>query len=419
MKTPRISLPNGKKILPKIILSPRKHKNDFTPRFPYSYIYSSLETPPHQRSIPQKTSIKLLLQSFNSFINQFPSELLQKEMSQIVSLEKKNKGTILYRPGDEPDGWYIILNGSLLVIESTNEEPLKKSEILSFEIINNLLSLPNQKDKYFKLKEIIKNKMDFGKLDNQEIIPRNNYIYILENTNLLYFNSISYYLCLSQFNLLQLERKTNLISKTKYFSYLTYNMEICSNIAKSLKEIKLKKGFIIDENFNLEKGFLFLETGKIYRKRIINFNFINKSLLNNEVGELIIKIPNGITQIITNKLINFESFCLHKCYEKKIDFYFEIIEDSICFFLNYNDFFNIIPLEIQKKILFELYDNKTDQDVVENWLKKEIAIQWRIYRKKCVNEALDFVKTNKLNSPDEIITRIPKQPESLKFYHPK
>ena len=417
MLTPRICLPSGRKVLPKVILSARRaHKNDF-PMFSDEEMIKIFQIDPTQRDNRENALVFSYMKNLKSFSSCISDTIFLKDLSRAVFLETKDKNSIVFRPGDEYNGWFFVFSGSCLIIEPSDSEPVDLSERISRNVQDALIGISNQSQRYFRVSKVVWAHEDFGRMSFSKKSFRNTYALVPESTKLLHIDSLTLQICYGRYKMSILKQRTNLLLQNKCFGPISKIPDFIRMVADSLLDIKLTKGTVISKDSGYGETLLVIQEGKIIAKRGIDFAAFKPKQFDTNIGDRKITLPIGFSEIVSDRFSTGDTICLPEFY--RIEVKYQCVDDCSGCIISKQTMLEIIPYEYQQALVSNIIDNRTDEEVIKQWLNREKAIQWRVFRKQCVKEANDYMSINKLSMAAEILSRAPRQPESIGSYRPR
>lgn len=399
----------------RIIIVPRKNNGFYTPRFAYSAILRALQTLPQGRTPCQIEAIFTLLSKWPSFYTQIPDERVQRDICAAIIYEEFPKESLLFNVEDDSDGWYFILSGKCILLEPCQFLPENPDEIPSDGIIKLLRDTRRQKYKKFKIIATKTPQTDFGKPISKKELYRAFACVSIEDTVILRIDPYTFSAIIAKHRHSNHDKLLNLLKSIPKFEPLVGYNEYCSFLVESLKPMNLDKDVIINKENSLGKGFYIIEEGKIVRKRNIDFSKVDIQPEDTEVGDKKISIPTGIKVVNVETLSDNDILTLPDMYQN-CSYYAEVVADTKGYLLKYDDYFSALPMFLQKKITHKLLDNSTDEECAYKWIAAQRAIQWRIFRKKCLQEAYEYNRADRNSFPEEIFIRSPSLPISFQGY---
>ena len=405
----------------RIIFVPKTPQYAKTPRYATTAVTRSIRTPSNERDLLNVMAIWSLIGKWPSFYSYIPDEKMQKEICRSFEYDKFDDGRILFKPNDITDGWYFVLSGSCFIVEECiSPDDVQPDEELPIEYQKILRDyVRNKAYRYYKVVDHKMPTQEFGFVEMKKTLLRKHYCITAGETELLKIDPYTFKLIFTSHERQLHTDKINLITSNNNLLILLDNDDVLNNVATALKPLTLEKGFTISRDNPLAEGIVLIEDGAMQVKRLVDFNHVTISKFQLEVGDKEITLPEGISPIPTQKLSNSDVLALPELYPNgEFDFVAEVKKDSKCYLLEYNDFFSMIPMFMQKNILKKILDKRTDQQVVEDWLKKQKIVEWRIYKKKVYKEARDFNHATRPGDPEEIYARRPHPPKGMKDYRP-
>ena len=404
----------------RIIIVPRAPQYAKTPRFAMTAIERSLTVPPTQRTPMNIEAIFSLMKTWPNYTSFIKIEEIQRELCHAIYYEKYKDGNMIFKPGDLSDGWYFVFKGKCILVEEVDKDPENTDEFLPDEYKALFKDILTGRVHHFRVFRTILPTEDFGSDELKKMCWRNCYCITVGSTEILKIDPYSYKYYTSQYKNMIREKKADVLTKAPKLEALLDYPDASTFLAEKMKECKIDKGFVISKENPLSKGFLVVEKGLIIVKRKVNFDTVSLSENDLKVGDISINIPNGYQFIQSEKISDYCIMALPEMYSSNdFEFYAEAMTDTDCYLIEYKDFFSLVPINIQNQILNSVLDHRSDEEVIHDWLENKKNFQWRIYKKKCQNEAKEFNSVSKGGSQEQIYLRIPKLPISLGNYRPR
>lgn len=410
-----VSTPRRKRV----IFVPRTPHYSRTPRFAISAVERSLKTPPKERSLMNIEAIHSVLKTWPNFVAFNQSEEIQKSICASLIREEFPDGCLLFKPGDISDGWSFVYKGSCFMIEECEEEPENDEEKVPLNYQKVLFSTSYRKTHYRIIKKYVPHE-DFGRDELKKSSFKKNYCVSCGETVLLKIDPYQLKFVSEQYKSTMVTRKANALMQSGKFDILMDQNDVLNRLAASLEECTIDKGFVISDENPVDKGIIIVESGTINVKRIIDFSNINLKKEDFMIGNSPVKKPTGVQSILSKKVGVFGTLALPEMYQNVYyPFTAEAVEDCTCFLLHYDDLFALVPMYMQKIIISNILDLRTDEQVVKDWLANQGTIRWKIYKKRCEYEAMDYNKACRNGEKDDIIARVPHIPISFGEYNPR
>lgn len=375
----------------RIIVVPRSPAYAVTPRFAMSAIERALKKESDFRTPVDVEAIYSLMSRWSSFNTVMTNEIIQRKFCQIIEFLHYSEGDYIYRKDDISDGWYFVFTGKIILVDAERLDPqnMKESNIPT-QFYEELRRMWRQRYNYFTLEAEITKTQSFGLEELQEKKLRNMYAIAERDTDILRIDKFSYDIIISKVEKNIYEERYQLIEKIKELSILKRMPNVLGFVVEILKPINLPSGLVIDINNPLCNGFLIIKTGEIQVQKACDFSqlsFWKEDLI---IGDRAINLPKGVADVPTKLLGDCSVLALPSIYpENGEKFSATVMKDSTCFTIDFDEFFKCVPREMQLHILELIIDKRSDQEVVDEWLRQKRNARWRIYKDQCVVEATE------------------------------
>ena len=404
----------------RVIVVPRPPPYARTPRFAMTAIERSLNIPSKERTPVNVEAIFSMMKTWPNFTSFIKKEEIQKDICGSVFFEKYKNGELLFKPGDLSDGWYFVFRGGCILVEETEEEPQDPNEIVPDEYRILFRDLRIRKIRHFRVVKHVSSTQDFGREELQKMTWRKYYCVTVGDTELIKIDPYTFKYFSDQYKYEMIEKKSEALNQVRNFECLVELTDINRRLADAMKECTVDQGFVISRANPIAKGFLVVEKGLIIVKRKVDFSQITLTKEDVRVGDTDINVPTGVEYIQSDRITEHGILALPEMYETDpFDFYAEVMQDTECYLILYKDFFAYIPIALQKEILPTILDQRSEEEVVRDWLKMKKQYQWRLFKKKCEVEASDFNKATRNGPAEDIYARLPRLPISLPSYKPR
>ncbi|EAY12381.1 cyclic nucleotide-binding domain containing protein [Trichomonas vaginalis G3] len=403
----------------RIIVVPRPPAYAATPIYAMSAVYRSLQTPASERTLLNIEAIYSYLKNWPVFTSLVSNEKIQKDICKAIQLEKYDDGEIIYKLDDLSDGWYLIYSGNVILVEKCDYPPTDPDEQLSEKYFRRIHN-PYLKNQNFRIVRRATVSEDIGRQEMMSNSFRKQYCLSVGTTEVLRVDPYTFKFVLDSYESFIVQERAGLILHIRKLEPLFDYHDISQYVAESLKDISLERGTVINRSNPIENGFLLIQSGliKVYRK--INFSNIRvlPSCLN--VGDRTIILPNGISDLVSGTYGESTILALPEMYTStEYDYRAVVVKKVKGLILPYKDFFSLIPMTVQKKILANVLDTRNEQKVVDDYIDHERKNIWKSYRTKCFDEAIEINSVSKNSCYDDVLARSPRTPDSIPSYRPR
>ena len=420
----------------------------------------SLEINPSDRQKWNIDAIHAVLSTWPSFSSRYKTEKEQREVCRSITSETHPPFTLIYKPGDFSDGWYLVLSGSVCVFEpSENQTPnsnqianSKKNTIYNDQDFNNNnnnnynnlnqdqntilneneLQNPVYKKaieqinqhmsqiKSFRLKRVCGVHSSFGGFDMKKDYPQADAAITTEQTVLLRLDPFLYRMTM------QLSYQTELIIRSKYLQTvpeldpLKNDTLLYDNLSEIITEKELLPGTSLTPDSSLLEGWFIIIDGQLARKRYVDFSRVDRCCDRRTlcVGSIPIPLPEGEKEIITDYIqTNHLSIDPYFSRNLKRPFSLHVLSKTPVkiWVLKVSDINELIPHDIRTEIISHILADPPDEEQIKIWIQKEKVRKWNIYKKRCEKEARQYVKADKAQGT-AFFERTPRAPKSFKEF---
>lgn len=392
---------------PDVPLSARRHTIDAA--------FEGLKTPPAEREPWQIDAIHAILSQWPDFTKVLKNETEQREIIRCINMESHKPNKLLFKPGDYSDGWYLVFSGecTLYTTWPTDDFNAGIPQATLHMLYENF-----GEDKFFKPVKRITAKHEFGSEELKKDKPRTLIGVVNQPSLLLRIDPYLYRMTVEWLGTELLTKRTDYLSEIPELEPLKVYPPLFNRLAEILEERTLPVG-IYDWSQPIFGGFMVITSGSVRRKRFVDFSEerIEKHRL--MVGDLVLKLPSNQVAIPTDhygeKHLIADPFLSRNL---KKPFLLQVLKDSKILTMKYHLVQDLIPIDILREVESKVLNEMTNSTLIEFWINQEKAIQWNLYRKRCMKEARQFVKMEKTERSGDFPGRKPKPPKSFKQYKP-
>ncbi|KAH0789333.1 cyclic nucleotide-binding domain containing protein [Histomonas meleagridis] len=387
-----------RRLKPKVILVPRKKKVEEGNKKTLEHAYAALQVKTSERTKQDVDTIMEIVGKWPDFVRFIHTEQERREVCRCMTGEEKKGNTILFKQGDDPDGWYLVFSGLCSVYIMWGDES-KHAMIPPAHL--SLLRSALGADKNFFCVAKKHPTQEFGStaLTNNDV--RNATIIIDEPSYLLRVDPQLYRDTAAWFDRQLLEKKAALLSHIPQFQFLRSlpeQTQIFTRLAENMKEHHFLAGDTIGRETIVE-GFFVVEEGLLAKQRVVDFSTYkesNKPNQNDNNFSIPIKIPKGKHSV---RVANYGPKTMFPDPNLKdyvpYPFTITVIEPAITFELKLSDLSSLLLTTQIQKIKESIRNEPTDSEVIQMWIQKQQAIQWKLFKHKCVKEARKTIKVEK------------------------
>lgn len=384
------------RLKPKVILVPRKkideNQNKMTPEM----ALAALRVPPGERSDQHVDAILAIVGKWKDFNNFMHTEQERREVCRRVNLEEKAGNQVLFKLGDDPDGWYLVFSGLASIYVPAGDDS-SHANITPTVLALLKQALPNGHFKWVCFKGP---GSEFGSTALTNNDKRNATIFIDEPTILLRVDPQIYKDTAAWFARSQLEKRAILFSHVPELQFLRESRELFSRLAENTVEVKLPTGTILNSQKSTEaskgKGFLLIEEGLLIKQRVVDFSLFEKKYKQKFDGTLVSNYPKGRFPVKT-KTYGPKTMFPDPDLTDFVPYAFSmiVVEPAICHILKLGDLETMLLTTQIQKIRDQYRDEPNDEQVIKMWIERQEEIQWQAFKRKCVKEARKIVKVER------------------------
>ena len=445
---------------PRVKMVPMQRTENTGPQITKEQLIAALEVPTSERTDQQIDTILLSLGQWKCFTNTVKSEQIRREICRHAVLEVHEANTILFHQGDAPNGWYIIVSGECHVIIFADDDFAMRD--MNIEMVKKLKNELGE-DKMFRDVFTAGPKMGIGDTALIQNKPRNATIYVAQRSELVLVESQVYQDTAAFFQKMQLQKRANLFSTVPEFQVIKddpESAEIFSRLAENSTEFNIEPGTTIDlahpeaitvkpalpanakeedikkaEELKYQKSqsLYVVAEGKMTLWRVVNFALAEKKeekkvILSKAVEARkkleseILKVnkPSGMHSVQVTMLQPGSLFPDPRLNSDwvKYQFSLKVLEPVVLHCIRISDLYLALPLTILEKIMANVREQPSDEEVINKWIEKQKQIVWNSYKQKCVKEARKNVKVQKQVRNGDYGLRRACLPKAIKHHNP-
>lgn len=386
-------------------------------------VIDALSTQPSERTYSQQQILFRYLLLNKNIGYMFDSPEAVDQISKTATITILNKSSILFCEGDIPNGWYLIVDGSVDVVIRyflIAEDCLFDSdidEITDFAQLMDLMHLDVKVDKLKRIKTLCENDV-FGQ-----------HSYYLDKRRSATIVGVSSETILMKFPESTLKNTESLIRLTRIFAI---NKSLIHSALPRLRddqlllingfseEIKVPAGRKITERSPLSNSLYIVKEGCLKLMRMVDFTDYSFRKTSATFESLQLHFPDGYSPVHIGDLRPGSIFADPSVHEV-IDSYYQLHATTDCLLIALNfEYFKIVAGKKEVGLIREELRSKlSSEEVVRVWANTEKQRLWKNFKKKGVKDAHKELKTARRAQTSMVAIRIPSKPKSFKEYHPK
>lgn len=346
-----------------------------------------------------------------------------EEIAKTATAVTLQKSSILFCEGDIPNGWYLILDGSVDVVIRyflIAEDCLYDSdidEIIEYPQLMNTMHLDARADILKRIKTLYENDV-FGQ-----------HSYYLDKRRSSTIVGASSETILMKFPESTLKNTESLVRLKQIFSN---NQALVHSALPRLRddqlflingfseEIKIPAGKKITAKMPLSYSIYIVKEGCLKLMRIVDFTNYSFRKTSATFESLQLHFPDGLSPVHIGDLRPGSVFADPSVHEVIDSFYqMHATTDSVLIALNFEYFKIVAGKKEVNNLREELRSKLSDEEVVRVWANTEKQRLWKNFKKKGLKDAHKELKTARRAQTSMVAIRVPSAPRSLKEYRPK
>ncbi|OHS98782.1 cyclic nucleotide-binding domain containing protein [Tritrichomonas foetus] len=387
-----------RRLKPRVILVARKNTSNTGQGLTSDVVLDSLRINPADRSSQDIDIILSCIGKWPDFVKKIPSDQERREICRRIECEDYKANSLIFKEGDQPDGWYIVFSGQCTLysyaLTDAFHEQIPPSHLST---LHDLLG----HDKCFKFRAKKLPKSEFGSQSLTTNEVRNFTVFCDTSTVILRVDPRIYRCTAIWFAKTQLEKKASLLSQIPQFQFIREQSDdqIFSRLAENMVERKYDAGTLIEagpDDDEKNHGFLVIEEGLLVRQRLVDFTGYKRSKLQQIASEMPIKIPKGKHNVRVETL-GPKSMIPHPALNEYIihPFSIQVLEPTVAYELMTTDLGTFLLNTQIQHIKNVMTDEPDDLEVINQWTSKQESVQWKLYKHKCVKDARKRCKVEK------------------------
>lgn len=361
---------------------------------------------------------------FNKQINymfQTPEQI--EEISKQATYVSLIRSKVLFFEGDDPDGWYLVLSGSVDVIiryflvahDCTFDSDI--NETIQYANLMDIMEIDPNVDKLKKVKTLREGDT-FGQ--HGYYLEKNRSSTILgvsPETILMKFPDTTLY---NTQALLQIKNTLSVNKSLLHSALPSLRDEQLFLINGFSQEIRIPIGTKISARSSLGHNLYILKKGTMKRMRIVDFTSHSFRKISATFESLQPHFPDGLYPVHVNNIQLGELFADPEVSEFA-DHPYQIHAITDCVLVAYDfEYFTIISGRVEvERVGNNLKSPLSDENVIKIWIDLEKERLWNKFKTKELKGAHKELKTEKRARTATVAIRRPTTPKSIKEYRPK
>ena len=230
--------------LQRIVMKPRQNPR-VSRRIVYENCLQALYVPPHDRTEQMVSAIVKYLSTWSDFNHCLHSDAEKHDICSEITLQQHKGNTVLFKQGDDADGWYLVFSGSCSVIINWPDDTFD-SQIDPDRLY--VLRFYFGEDAHFRHLAVKGPTQEFGSTALIKSLPRNATIFVNEDSLLLHVDANYYRLSVQWFAKMQMNRRAAFMEEIPEFQYLQEERVCYQRLAENMRERTILKGEVIDSD---------------------------------------------------------------------------------------------------------------------------------------------------------------------------
>lgn len=391
----------SRRLRPKVLLVSKKKGGEKLVLPTQEELIRALDVNPSDRTQKDIDTILAIVGKWKDFQTFIKMDQEKKEICRRITYERYDTNDFVIKQGDDPDGWYLILSGScsiyIFVPGDFGHEAIPPSAIST---LKNAFG----QDKCFLCVAKKYPSQEFGSTALTNNDKRNATILADEPSLILRVDPHLYRDTAAWVARAQLEKKANLLSHIPQFQFLKElppDDRIFTRLGENMIENRLETGLVINAQNPVAKDcFCVIEEGLLYKQRVVDLsNFNKKDLIQNSQKNQLqfpINLPPG-KLTVTIKKLGPKTMFPDPALTEYVSYPFSlvVVEPVTFYALKKSDLTSMLLNTHIERIRNSVRDEPTDIEVIQMHIERQQAIQWQLFKKKCVKEVRGAIKVER------------------------
>ena len=389
-----------RRLRPKVILYPRKKNIDVTNKKTPEMCLESLRVPPADRTEQDVDNIVDVVGKWPDFRSNIRTDQERREVCRSIMCEEKEGNTLLFKQGDQPDGWWLIFRGQCSIHIKMKDD--SKNGLMPPATLALLRKEFNDPDANFFMVAVRGYAAEFGSVALTKNAVRNATIVVDTPSILLRVDPQLYRDTAAWFNRAQIEKKANLLAHIPELSFLRESRELFTRLAENMPEHHYETGELkyeyvakvpkpnnpsqFEEKLaTITSSFLIVEDGLLGMQRVVDFSKHQQDTSKSSIGVIPIRIPKGKFSVRLKTLGPKTMFPVPGLTDfVAYPFSMIVLEPVTVYELKLSDMASLLPRTQLERIKEAFRKEPPDEAVATMWIEKQQAIQWQAFKRKCV-----------------------------------
>lgn len=405
---------------PKVLLVSKKKSNQKQILPTEEELIRALDVNPSDRTQKDIDTILAIVGKWKDFQTFIKMDQEKKEICRRITYERYDTNDFVIKQGDDPDGWYLILSGTCSIYIFMNAD--FGHESITPSALSTLKNSFGQ-EKCFLCVAKKYPTQEFGSTALTNNDKRNASILADEPSLILRVDPHLYRDTAAWVARAQLEKKANLLShipQLLFLKELPPEDKIFTRLGENMIENRLETGRVINAQNPVAEGcFCVIEEGLLYKQRVVDFTNYKKNdtklKLNQNQHQFPINLPPG-KHTVTIKNYGPKTMFPDPALQEFIVYPFSlvVIEPVTFYALKVSDLRSMLLNTHIERIKNSILDEPTDSEVIQMHIERQQAIQWQLYKKKCVKEVREAIKVEKQMALGQWCVRRARTPKPIK-----
>lgn len=406
----------ARRVKPKVILVSKKKSLEKKILPTQEELIRALDVNPSDRTSRDIDTILSIVGQWKDFQTYIKMDQEKKEICRRITYERYDTNDIVIKQGDEPDGWYLILSGTCsiyIMVPSPFAHDAIPPSVLS--TLKNGLG----QDKCFLCVARKFPTQEFGSTALTNNDKRNATIVADEPSLILRVDPHLYRDTAAWVARAQTEKKANLLShipELQFLRSLPPEDKIFQRLGENMKENRLEVGRAIDSMNPIAEGcFIVVADGLLAKQRVVDFSNVKKDAIYTNTTMFKIPIPNG-RKAVTVANYGPKTMFPDPTLKEFVAYGFSmvVVEPVTYYELKVSDMTSMLLNTQISKIKASVRNELTDIDVIKLYFAKQEAIQWQLFKKKCVQDIRESNKVERAITQGHYFARKSGIPKAIK-----